>query len=264
MNATYYNISICPAWHFLHTVMVLPDLFLDDAALINSFKILFVTEYIKLNPVREELLRNFAQNGGTLVFTGIVPPEFTGVAPAPPDARLKAAMDVQYWCEKRYDCYLRLPGFDLLPQIESIPLKSIDAEIIAKSVIFDAEGEITYPSVFKRKTGKGCCIVFDSSIEKILSKTYCEIDRFFREVCIGDIKPPVILRETNIQVSVSLLENSDAQFLFVVSPGTGTIRFSTSSGKIGQTNFGGELKQNGNDFTLDFNEFEIVTLKEEV
>jgi hypothetical protein len=242
-------------------VMVLPDLFLDNAELINSFKILFVTEYIKLNPEREEFLHRFARNGGTVVFTGIVPPEFTGVVPSVPDSRLQAAMDTQYWCEKRYDCYLRSPGFDLLPQIKSHILKSVDADVIAASIIFDADGEISYPSVFKRKTGKGCCIVFDSPIEKILSGTGGEIDRFFKSVCMDEIKPPLALRENSIPVSVSLLENADAQFLYVAASGTGSIKFSTDSGKTGLTNFGGELKQDGNDFSLDFNEFEIVTLK---
>ena len=244
-------------------VMVLPDLFLDDAALINSFKILFVTEYIKLNPARVELLRQFAQNGGTVVFTGIIPPEFTGVKPAVPDARLKNALDIQYWCEKRYDCYLRTPGFDLLPQITSITLKSVDADVIADSVIYDADGEISFPSVFKRKVGCGCCLVFDSPIEKILSEAGSEIDRFFQAVCMEDIKSPLVLRENSVPVSVSLLENAGAQFLYVVSSGPGVIKFSACPGKIGETSFGGELKQNGNDFTLNFNEFEIVTLKQE-
>jgi len=244
-------------------VMVLPDLFLDDAALINTFKILFVTEYVKLNPAREELLRRFAQNGGTVVFTGIVPPWFAGVNAVVPDARLKTALETQYWCEKRYDCYLRSPGFDLLPQLKSVMLKNVDADVIATSVIYDADGEISYPSVFKQKTGNGCCIVFDSPIEKILSKACSEIDRFFQAVCLEDIKPPLVLCESSVPVSVSLLENADAQFLYVVSPGAGTIKFSAGSGKTGQTNFGGELKQDGDDFNLDFNEFEIVTLKQE-
>lgn len=242
-------------------VMVLPDLFLDDSLLINSFKILFVTEFIKLNPSRVELLRQFAQNGGTVVFTGIVPPEFAGVVPSVPDARLKNALDVQYWCEKRYDCYLRTAGFDLLPQIKSVMLKSEEAEVIADSVIFDAEGEMTWPSVFKRKTGSGYCVVFDSPIEKILSKAGGEIDRFFRTICLENINPPLVLRENSIPVTVSLLQNADAQFIYVVASGAGSIKFSIGTGKTGQTSFGGELKKDGNEFELKFNEFEIVTLK---
>lgn len=244
-------------------VMVLPDLFLDDDRLMNSFKIIFVTEYIKLNPSRIEFLHKFVQSGGTVVFTGVVPPDFAGVESTVPDDRLKAAMDIQLWCEQRYDCYLRTPGFDLLPQIKSITLKSAGAEVIANSVIFDADGEISYPSVFKLKIGQGYCIVFDSSIEKILSGQKCEIDRFFRTVCTAGKQPPLVLLESSINVSVSLLENTDAQFLYVVAPGTGSIKFSTSPGKTGSTNLGGELKQNGNEFILNFNKFEIITLQKE-
>ena len=243
---------------------VLPDLFLDDEELVVSFKILFLTEYVVLSRERIELLQNFARNGGTVVFTGIVPPEFSGAVSGTPDARLQAALDVQYWCGQRYDCYLRAPRYDLLPQVTSVMLKAMDAEVMAESVIYDSEGEMTYPSVFRRKVGEGYCLVFDSPIEKMLSGDNNEIDRFFKSVCLEELEAPVIMSASSLPVSVSLLENAEARFLYAVASGPGRIKCTVGSGMTAKTNMGGKLEQNGREFTLSFNDFEIVTLKQEI
>ncbi len=244
-------------------VAVLPDLFMDDAKLVNSFKALFITGQAILNPERIEMLRKFSHDGGTVVFTGIAPPGFSGVAEATPDSRLRTALTTQYWCGKRYDCYLRAPGFDLLPQAESSMFKSAGAEVVAESVIFDLDGEITYPSVFKHKAGKGNCIVFDSPLEKFISAANNDIDRFFRLVCLENTEIPVLLRDANIPVSVSLLENGARQFVYVVASGAGRIKLTTGSGKKAKTNFGGSLTGDGRNLILSFNEFEVITLEQE-
>jgi hypothetical protein len=245
--------------------MVLADPFLDDDIVVRAFSVLFVTACVALSPNRIARLEDFARHGGTVVFTGIVPPAFTGVEPDRPAPRLQAALDSQYWCDKRYDCYLRAAGFELLPQLKHVPLRGArsDVEVVAESVLFDAAGELGFPSVFRRPTGEGRCIVFDSPIEQLLSNAGEETDRFFRTVCTSAIEPPVQVHASTQPTTVSLLESGGKRFAVVVADGVGTVRFSVPAARGARACLGGTATSDGDLFALEFDGFEIVALETE-
>lgn len=189
-------------------VMELSEHFLEDERLVERFKVVFITRRIRLDERRSELLRHFVERGGTVVFTGMVPPAWSGVASGVVGERLERAFKNQRWGARRYDCYL-VAGDEWLPQSESVLLTCGEGmEVLGQSVLYDTEGELRYDSVFAGRVGAGRVVVFDSPIEEWLNVGHEALETFFRGAVFTGLTVPFEITQSDEKVTVGVREDA--------------------------------------------------------
>ena len=191
-------------------VAILPEALLTKPEIAGTYRILIVNREIRLAPETENALKRFAESGGTLVFTGRVPPSWSGVSAALPDPDLAEALRTQFSKDQRYDCYLEDPATgDLLPWGDGPLLKENGAHCIALARIHNRNGKISYPGVFEHSVGAGRVVVFAAETETLLSGEFGEMDRFFLSALLGSLVPPCRLAEPDGRIALTRLTGGE-------------------------------------------------------